>query len=325
MQSPGGLLAAGGLLLTLLVVTPELISTAREAAAGPMTLDTPDEARAPAAAPMDPLAEPDQDWLTEEAPVALDPSSTVDAGEALDCLVQPFRIVEIGSQVLGLIETIHVERGDRVQKGQVVVELESRVEAAAVQVARMRASLQGAVRASEESLALSDSRRKRGNKLFQSEALSVDTREELDTQARIAELELLQAQEGKRLASLELRQARALLARRTLRSPLTGVVTERLMEAGEVVDEETILKVASIDPLRVDVLLPASRYGSVTKGMRATIEPEYPADASVVATVAVVDPVIDAASGTFSVRLDLPNPEGRIPGGLHCTVKFLDE
>ncbi len=325
LQSPRGLLAAGGLLLTLLVLVPEVISTARDAAAGPMKLERPDAARAPEAAPLDPLAEPDQDWLTEEAPVALDPSSTVDAGEALDCLVQPFKIVEVGSQVLGLIQTIHVERGDPVTKGQVVVELESGVESAAVQVARMRASLQGAVRASEESLALSASRRKRGKKLFDNEALSVDTREELDTQARIAELELLQAQEGKRLASLELRQARALLARRTLRSPLTGVVTERLMEAGEVVDEETILKVASIDPLRVDVLLPASRYGSVAKGMRATIEPEYPADASVVATVAVVDPVIDAASGTFSVRLDLPNPEGRIPGGLHCTVKFLDE
>lgn len=325
MQSPRGLLAAAGLLVTLLLLVPEVISTAREAAQGPMRMDDVDSVRPPAAEPTNPLAPAEQDWLTEEAPVALDPESTIDAGEALDCLVQPFKIVEIGSQVLGLIQTIHVERGDSVKAGQVVVELESGVESAAVQVARMRASLQGAVRAHEESLSLSANRKRRGNQLFKNDALSVDTREELDTQARIAELELLQAQEGKRLASLELRQARALLARRTLRSPLTGVVTERLMEAGEVVDEETILKVASIDPLRVDVLLPASRYGTVSKGMRATIEPEYPVDASVVATVAVVDPVIDAASGTFSVRLDLPNPEGRIPGGLHCTVKFLDE
>ena len=59
-------------------------------------------------------------------------------------------------------------------------------------------------------------------------------------------------------------------------------------------------------------------------GMRAAIEPEFPVDASVIATVSVVDPVIDAASGTFSVRLDLPNPDGQIPGGLHCTVKFLE-
>jgi multidrug efflux pump subunit AcrA (membrane-fusion protein) len=59
--------------------------------------------------------------------------------------------------------------------------------------------------------------------------------------------------------------------------------------------------------------------------MRASVEPEFPVEASVIATVSIVDPVIDAASGTFSVRLDLPNPDGQIPGGLHCTVKFLDE
>jgi multidrug efflux pump subunit AcrA (membrane-fusion protein) len=45
----------------------------------------------------------------------------------------------------------------------------------------------------------------------------------------------------------------------------------------------------------------------------------------VIGTISVVDPIIDAASGTFSVRLDLPNPDGGIPGGLHCTVKFLED
>ena len=34
---------------------------------------------------------------------------------------------------------------------------------------------------------------------------------------------------------------------------------------------------------------------------------------------------IDAASGTFGVRLELPNPEQAIPGGLHCQVRFLAE
>ena len=36
----------------------------------------------------------------------------------------------------------------------------------------------------------------------------------------------------------------------------------------------------------------------------------------------VIDRVIDAASGTFSVFLELPNPEHTIPGGLRCRVRF---
>ncbi|MCP5059622.1 MAG: efflux RND transporter periplasmic adaptor subunit [bacterium] len=329
LQSSRGLISAGALLLVLLLAVPAFISTDRNADERSPLRDAAGEAAGTAAAvdrtASDPLAPPEDDWLSTGAPDGAAETLSADPDGALDCLVQPSKTVAIGSQTLGLIETIHVERGDPVKEGQTVVELEAGVEAAAVQVARLRAGLEGSLRAHEESFALSTKRQKRGAELFEKKALSVDTREELDTQARIGELELLQAKEARQLAGLELRQAKALLARRTLRAPISGVVTERLLEAGEVVDEETILKIAQIDPLRVDVLMPASRYGSVHPGMRATIEPEFPVDASVVANVAIVDPIIDAASGTFSVRLDLPNPGGQIPGGLHCTVKFLDD
>jgi multidrug efflux pump subunit AcrA (membrane-fusion protein) len=97
------------------------------------------------------------------------------------------------------------------------------------------------------------------------------------------------------------------------------------MTVGEVVDDETILRIAQIHPLRVEVVLPAAMYGSIRPGMRAAIEPESPGDRVHVASVTIVDPVIDAASGTFGVRLMLPNPDHKIPGGLHCQVRFLDE
>jgi len=324
MPSPRALIAAGVLLLVLLFAIPGLVSTRRERATDerpPAAAE--DDARA-AGSGADPLEGPGTDWLVaEDAPKARLGSTLADAEGPLDCLVQPSLVVEIGSPTTGLIEVVHVDRGDRVEPGQIVVELEANVERAAVDVARMRASLEGELRAREETLALSTNRRRRASELFAKQALSVDTREELDTQARLAKLELLQATEARQLASLELRQAEALLSRRILHSPIGGVVTERLLQAGEIVDEETVLKIAQIDPLRVDVLMPASRYGSVQTGMRAAVEPEFPVEASVIATVSIVDPVIDAASGTFNVRLDLPNPDGRIPGGLHCTVKFL--
>jgi RND family efflux transporter MFP subunit len=322
MQSPRGMLAAGGLLLALLVAVPGYLSTARP----PDGVSAQEMSGEATATTGDPLAPIDEDWLASEAAGVERPADTLrDSDGALDCLVQPSQMVEIGSQTIGLIEAVHVEGGSRVEAGQVVVELEAGVERAAVEAARMRAGMKGELRAREEQLVLSTSRRKRGSELFAKKTLSVDNRDELDTQARIAELELLQAKEARQLAGLELRQTEALLARRTLRAPFSGVVTEQLLQAGEIVNEETILKIAKVDPLRVDVLMPASRYGSVHPGMRISVQPEFPVEASVIATVSIVDPVIDAASGTFSVRMDLPNPEGKIPGGLHCTVKLLDE
>ena len=97
------------------------------------------------------------------------------------------------------------------------------------------------------------------------------------------------------------------------------------MSPGEVVDEDTILRIAQIDPLRVEVVLPAARFGTVQKGMKAAVVPEMPGDQIHVAAVSLVDLVIDAASGTFGARLELPNPDHSIPGGLHCQVRFINE
>ena len=51
--------------------------------------------------------------------------------------------------------------------------------------------------------------------------------------------------------------------------------------------------------------------------------PESPINGRFAATVIVVDHVLDAASGTFGVRLELPNPGYKIPAGVNCKIRFL--
>jgi multidrug efflux pump subunit AcrA (membrane-fusion protein) len=82
------------------------------------------------------------------------------------------------------------------------------------------------------------------------------------------------------------------------------------------------LTVAGIDPLHVEVVVPVALFGSIRKGMRAEVKPEAPVGGSYTATVVIVARVVDAASGTFGVRLELPNPANRLPAGLKCTVRF---
>ena len=249
----------------------------------------------------------------------------IDLSTRFDCIIEPSESVDLGSPVTGIIEKIHVERSDIVQGGQTIAALESGVEKAAVELARARASMQGTIKAREASVALGESRQQRVNRLFEQDTLSLDLREQAETEAEIARRELLEARESQRLASLELQQAFALLERRTIRSPISGVVVERFMAPGEVVvDEKTIVTIAQIDPLRVEVILPSALFGSVRPGMRAAVEPEFGEQVHV-ASVRLVDRLIDAASGTFGVRLELPNPDHAIPGGLHCQVHFLGE
>ena len=112
------------------------------------------------------------------------------------------------------------------------------------------------------------------------------------------------------------------LAQRSIRSPVAGVVTDRLLSPGEFVKGTAILKLAQIHPLRVEVIAPVALLGKIAVGMRAEVQPEAPVSGSYPAIVTVVDRVVDAASGTFGVRLELPNPNYRLPAGLKCKVRF---
>lgn len=127
---------------------------------------------------------------------------------------------------------------------------------------------------------------------------------------------------NRRLADLELQRTTAEVALRTIKSPVHGVVVERFMNPGEFPKQEKILKIAQIDPLRVEVYAPVAMLGKIAVGMTAHVKPESPLIGEYAAKVMVVDRVVDAASGTFGVRLELPNHELKLPAGLKCSVRF---
>ena len=131
-----------------------------------------------------------------------------------------------------------------------------------------------------------------------------------------------QALETNRIAELELARATETLKRHTIHSPIDGVVVERYLNPGESVEDRPILKLAQIDPLRVEVVLPVERFGKIQVGQAATIHPEAGIGGEFQSSVSTVDPVLDAASGTFRVRLLLPNPDYALTSGLRCKIQF---
>jgi RND family efflux transporter MFP subunit len=242
-----------------------------------------------------------------------------------DCIIEARQMVDIRSPVEGLIEKVAVERGEGVKRGQVLVTLESGPERAALAVAKQRAVATGAVKSAEAKLDLAVKKEKRAEELARQSFISSNALEEARTERSLAESELKVARENQQLAELEVQRATEVLNLRTLRSPVNGVVVDRYMKAGEMATtnvKDPILRLAEIDPLNVEVVLPASLYGSVQQGDRAEVSPETP-QLKFVARVRVVDRVINAASGTFGVRLELPNDKQLVPAGAKCRLRFL--
>lgn len=261
--------------------------------------------------------------LTAAAPLALLAGSTGAASaEELECLIEPKVKVALSTPVEGVIDKVHVDRGDFVEKGQVLVELESGVERATLEMAKARVDAEAELVSSQVNLDYAERSLARQQELIRTEVISQQDLDESLSNRELAEAGLRRAKEQKRLERLELERARAALALRTIRSPIDGVVIKRLFSPGEFADTRAILELAQIDPLHVEVFAPVSMLGRVSPGLSAEVILEEPVGGSHAAKVTVVDPVIDAASGTFGVRLELPNPDHALPAGLNCRVRF---
>ncbi|MCZ6829156.1 MAG: efflux RND transporter periplasmic adaptor subunit [Gammaproteobacteria bacterium] len=241
----------------------------------------------------------------------------------LDCVLQPYAVVEVSSAVEGVINQIHVDRNDTVARGQLLVELDSDVERAQVDLARTRAGLRTNIELRETELAFSQRKQRRLDELYKTDTISLHTKDEAETDTNKSRLQLRNARDSQRLAELELAKAEAILALRSMLSPIDGVVVSRNKVAGEFVEDDSILRLAQLDPLKVEVIVPVELFGSIEEGMLVEVMPEHYGEAPHLATVTLVDRVVDAASGTFDVRAELPNPDHAIPSGLRCTVQFL--
>lgn len=243
-----------------------------------------------------------------------------------ECLLEPAQTVEIRSAVEGLIHRIHVQRGDDVRAGQVLVELDASVERSAAAAARYRAQAEGRVEASRNRMQYANRKTQRSNELHSQNYISSQARDEAETEKNLAESELKEAMENKELARLDHQRAIDLLNQKTLRSPFNGIVVDRMLNPGDLAEagngRKPILKLAQIHPLRVETVLPLSTFGKLRPGMVGNVTPE--GGTPYKATIKVVDRVLDAASGTYGVRLELPNPQGQLPGGIRCQVDFPD-
>lgn len=240
----------------------------------------------------------------------------------LDCLIEPNLVVDIGSPTHGIVEKLSVDRSDIIASDQILATLDSSQQAAAVRKAQARAAMQGEIRTREAELALAERKQQRIRELYNSDAISSQQRDEVDTELKRAQMQLRQAKDARKLAKIELDRARSDLERRTIRSPIAGVVVERFVAPGEYVNEKPLMRVAQLHPLRIEALAPASLFGKISTGMQASVQPETGDAEAHTARVVVVDRMIDAASGTFGIRLELPNPDYAIPSGLNCRLQL---
>jgi RND family efflux transporter MFP subunit len=243
--------------------------------------------------------------------------------ESLGCLIEPDRVADVGTQVVGVLEQMKVERGDTVSAGQVVARLTAQVERASVNVAQTKSAADAEYKQAVASNQLAQRKLERTRDLVKKDFVSDQALDQADAEARVAEQRVAQARESQRVALREYQLSAVQLGQRDVRSPFDGVVIERYRTEGERIEREPLVRVARVDPLRVEAIVPAAQFGSILAGQGALVKTDLPSFGALNAKVVLVDKVIDPASNSFRVRMVLPNPNNKIPAGLRCRVDFM--
>jgi len=242
----------------------------------------------------------------------------------LICLIQPDSEADVGSPVVGVVESIRVERGDRVRKGEVLAKLRSRVEAASLKVAKTRAEADADVKAAQANYLYLKQEHARAEDLYQQKFISQAALEKSRAEMDVAKEKLEQAKKQLDVWKREVELARAQLELRAIRAPFSGLIAERHVSVGERIEDQPMFRVTRVDPLRVEIVVPAGKFGTIKKGMVVRVTPDLPNFDPMDAEVVLVDEFVDAASNTFRVRAALPNSDGKIPYGSRCTAQLLE-
>jgi RND family efflux transporter MFP subunit len=224
--------------------------------------------------------------------------------------------------VISVLEEILVDTGDTVTRGQPLARLEASVEKARVKMAELQVAQVSDIENRKVQLQYKKLNHERMQELRAQNSVPQFEADKAQTEYELAKLELAKARELRIMARANLEMERSQLALRTIVSPIDGIVVDRYAMVGESVESRSIMKLAQVNPLKVEVIAPTEYFGLIEKGMQAEIYPEQPANQVFKATVNTVDKLIDPASGSFTVRMVLPNPDDRLVGGVNCVARF---
>jgi membrane fusion protein (multidrug efflux system) len=230
--------------------------------------------------------------------------------------------VDVAPKTGGRLQSVSVKLGDRVRRGQAIAKIEDReiVE----QVNQAEASQQVAeasIRRSDADLSLALTNVERARNLFARQLLpkqQLDDAEARYTSA-VAQLDLSRAQAAQ--SEARLKELRINLANTSVVSPSDGFVAQRNVDPGAWVSQNApVVSVVDISSLRLVANVVEKDLKAVNAGDPAVVEVDaYPGE-KFNGRIARVSPILDPATRTASMEIEIPNREFKLKPGMYAKV-----
>jgi len=203
--------------------------------------------------------------------------------------------VEVANEIAGVVEALEFESGQTVEAGDVLIRIEAETDEAALET-----------REAEARLALQQF--ERFSNLIKQDAVS--------------QSEFDEARANYEAAEARVHEQRALLNKKTIRAPFSGVLGLRQVDRGEYIGVGTpIVGINMLDPIQVDFTISERNLPQVKVGDRVEVTVAAYSDRQFSGRVQAIDSSILPESRTVRVRAELDNPEMKLRPGMFANVR----
>ena len=232
--------------------------------------------------------------------------------------------VEVVPKASGRLQTVNVRLGDSLREGQLVAKVEDRELREQVRQAQASYEVsQATIRQREADLRFAQTSLDRSKSLFARDLVAKQTLDDSDAryQAAEAQLDLARAQFEQTKARLD--ELNINLANTNIVSPVDGFVGRRNLDPGAYVSQNTpVISAVDIRFVRLVANLVEKDLPRVGAGMTAVVEVDaYPGE-TFMGRVARLAPVLDPATRTAQMEVEVPNPTFRLKPGMYARVRF---
>jgi len=236
-------------------------------------------------------------------------------GKGIYAICRPSYDAELSFPVPGTVAEIHVKEGDKVEKGDLLVSLDTKVENARLEQLKAEADSKIQIDAAKARLEQAKSDLEKISKAAEGGAASEREVEHARLDVKINELSLQLAGFEHEQNRRKYREVKQQIERMKLKSDVRGLVESIHVEIGEAVttQENRIARIVVIDPLRIDSPVPVALAEKLKPGGKATVTITG-RNVRLKGNIVHVSRIAEAASNTVRVRIEVPNPQGHKAG-----------
>ena len=253
-------------------------------------------------------------------------------GEGLDLFEKswaaaslPHRRVSLSSKVMELVQVIEVKEGQRISRGDVLIRLDATLLQRQVEVAEKSADFAARIQSVQAKCELLQREFERKEKL--GEFLSESKLDQARTEVQLAKLELQELERQEALEKARLAYYQARMRDYVVVSPIDGVVSNLLVETGEMVNEgQPVVEVIDPDTIEVRVHLPEGNLARIGDAQGSSVVfPAFGREHASPGKIHFISPYVDSSSGTCLVKILVEAAGSGLKPGLACEVRFMED